>query len=54
MPIEPGAHLQALVAGEVVEDDADDLAGRNLGFKRVEEADELLKAVTLQIAGPRT
>ena len=34
-----------LVGGIVVEDDVEDLAGRDLAFNRVQEADELLVAV---------
>ena len=32
--VEPGAHLGMLVGGVVVEDDMDDLAGRDLGLDR--------------------
>jgi hypothetical protein len=43
--IEPGAHLGVLVGGVVVEDEMDELAGRDLRLDGVEEADELLVAV---------
>ena len=39
-----------LVGGVVVEDDVDQLAGRDLGLDGVEEADELLMAVALHVA----
>ena len=32
MPAEPGAHLGVLVGRVIVEDDVDDLAGRDFGF----------------------
>ena len=50
MPIEPGAHLRVLVGAIIVEDDMDDLAGRNLRLDGVEEADELLVPVALHVA----
>ena len=48
--IEPGDHLGLLVGGVVVEDDMDQLAGRDRGFDGVEEADELLVPVALHAA----
>ena len=42
---EPGNHLRLFVGGVVVEDDVDDLAGRDLCLDGVEEADELLMAL---------
>ena len=36
-----------LVRGVVVEDDMDDLAGGDVGFDRIEKANELLMAVAL-------
>ena len=47
---EPGPHLGMLVGGVVVDDDVDDLSGRDLGFDGVEEADELLMPVALHAA----
>ena len=47
---EPGDHLRLLVNGVVVEDDVNELAGRNGRLDRVEEADELLVPVTLHAA----
>ena len=44
MPVEPSADLGMLAGGVIVEDDVDHLAGRYVGFDRVEEADELLMA----------
>ena len=45
VPVEPGAHLRMLVRCVVVEDDMNDLSGRNLGLDRVQKADELLMTV---------
>ena len=50
MAREPGADLRMLMDGVVVEDNVDQLAGRNLRFNGVEEADELLMTVTLHVA----
>jgi hypothetical protein len=47
VPVEPGANLGVLVRRVVVEDDVDDLAGWDVGFDRIEEANELLMAATL-------
>src|SRR3954468_6067304 len=47
---EPGNHLRLFVDGVVVEDDVDDLAGRDLCLDGVEEADELLVPVALHAA----
>ncbi|MCE3249174.1 MAG: hypothetical protein K0R61_856 [Microvirga sp.] len=47
---EPGQHLRLLVDGVVVEDDVDDLAGRDLCLNGVEEADDLLMPVALHAA----
>src|SRR3954452_1001516 len=47
---EPGQHLGLLVGGVVVEDDVDDLAGRDRRLDGVEEADELLVPVALHAA----
>src|SRR5215208_2554307 len=47
---EPGNHLRLLVGGVVVEDDVDDLAGRDLCLDGVEEANELLVPVALHAA----
>jgi len=41
VPVEPGADLGMLVRGVVVEDDMDDLAGGDVGFDRIEKANEL-------------
>ena len=38
VPVEPGADPGVLVRGVVVEDDVDDLAGRDVGFDRIEES----------------
>jgi hypothetical protein len=38
------------VGGVIIEDNADDLAGRNVGFDRIEKTNELLVAVTLHAA----
>jgi hypothetical protein len=37
------------VGGVVVENDVDDLSGRNVSLKGVEEADELLMPVALHV-----
>ena len=50
VPVEPGANLGVLVRGVVVEDDIDDLAGGDVGFDRIEKADELLMAMALHAA----
>ncbi len=50
MASEPRAYLRMLMDGVVVEDNVDQLAGRNRRFDGVEEADELLMAVTLHVA----
>ena len=50
MPGEPAHDLGMLVRGVVVEDHVDDLAGWDIRFDRVEEADELLMAVALHAA----
>src|SRR5271155_5714046 len=50
MPFEPGPHLGVLVAAVIVEDDVDELAGRDLCLDRVEEANELLMPVALHAA----
>src|SRR6188472_4629962 len=47
---EPGNHLRLFVGGVVVEDDVDDLAGRDLCLDGVEEADEFLVPVALHAA----
>ena len=52
--IEPGADLGLLVSGVVVEDDVDCLVGRQLGLDGVQEADELLVAVTRATLRPIT
>src|SRR5262245_10226805 len=50
MPIQPGPHLGVFVAAVIVEDDTDDLAGRDLSLARVQRADELLMPVPLHAA----
>src|SRR5690242_14396557 len=50
VPVEPGANPGVLVGGVVVEDDVDDLPGRDVGFDRIEKADELLMAMVLHAA----
>jgi hypothetical protein len=47
MPVVPGANLGVLVCRVVIENDVDDLVGRDVGFDRIEEANELLMAMTL-------
>ena len=55
MPFEPGPHLGVLVAAVIVEDDVDELAGRDLScLDRVEEANELLMPVALHAAADAT
>lgn len=49
MAIEPDTHLVVLVGRVVVEDDVDDLAGRDVALKGIEEADELLMPVALHV-----
>jgi hypothetical protein len=50
MPTEPGPQFGVLVAAVIVEDDMDELAGRDLGLERIEEANELLMRVALHAA----
>ena len=47
MPGQPGPHLWVLVRAVVVQDHVDQFAGRHRRLDRVEEAQELLVAVTL-------
>ena len=47
--VEPSAHLRVLVCGVVVEDRVDLFVDRDSGLDGVEEADELLMAVTLHV-----
>jgi hypothetical protein len=47
MPCEPGTNLGMLMGRIIVEDDVNDLSGRNLGFDGIEEPDELLMRVAL-------
>src|SRR5215203_5717449 len=47
---EPGDHLGMLVGGIVVEDDVDELAGRDVRLDDVQEADEFLVAMALHVA----
>jgi hypothetical protein len=47
--VEPSTHLRVLVYGVIVEDRVDLFVGRDSGFDGVEEADELLMAVTLHV-----
>src|SRR5215207_1146281 len=47
---EPGDHLGLLMGGVVVEDDVDELAGRDRRLDGVEEADNLLMPVALHAA----
>lgn len=49
MAIKPGVHLLVFVGSVVVEDDVDDLAGRDVTFDGVEKADELLMPVAPHI-----
>ena len=48
--LQQGPHPGVLVGGVIVEDHVDDLAGRNLGFDRIEKTNQLLMAVTLHAA----
>lgn len=48
--VEPGAELQVLVNGVVVQDCVDDLSGQDRRLGRVEETDELLMPVVLHAA----
>ena len=47
MAAEPCADLGVLVGGGIVENNMNELAGRDLAFDGVEEADELLVAMAL-------
>jgi hypothetical protein len=49
MTRQPCPHGGVLVGGVVVENDVNDLADRDLAFNGVEEADELLMAMTLHV-----
>lgn len=50
MPTEPLHDLRVFVGAAIVEDDVDDLTGRDIRLDGVEEADELLVAVALHAA----
>jgi hypothetical protein len=50
MPVELSLHLGMLVAGVIVDDGMDQLAGRDRALDGIEEADELLVAVSLHTA----
>jgi hypothetical protein len=50
MPVEPAANLWVLVGSIVVENDMDDLAGRDVRLNCVEKANELLVSVALHAA----
>src|SRR5712664_2513926 len=50
MPSEPRPHLGMFVGRVIVEDDMNDLSGRNLGFDGIKEADEFLMPVALHAA----
>ena len=50
MAIQPGPHLGVFVTAVIVEDDVDDLAGRDLSLDCVQKADELLMPVPLHAA----
>ncbi len=50
VPSQPGPHLRVLVRAVVVQDHVDQFAGRHRRLDRVEEAQELLVAVTLHAA----
>src|SRR5665213_4006548 len=52
MPCEPGTNLGMLVGRVIVEDNVNDLSGRDLGFNGVKEPDELLMPVALHAAPP--
>ena len=47
---QPSAHPRVFVGGIVVDDGMDHFSHRNLRLDRIEEADELLMAVTLHVA----
>ena len=47
MTLQPAPDLGGFMRGVVVEDHVDELSGRDLALQRVEEADELLVAVSL-------
>ena len=49
MACEPGADSLVLVGGVVVQNDVDDLSGREVSLKGVEEAEELLMPVALHV-----
>ena len=49
MPCEPAPDLGRLVRGDVVEDDVNDPARRDVALQRVQEPDELLMAVTRHV-----
>jgi len=51
MAIKPGPHLVVLVGSVIVEDDVNELAGRDVALEGVEEADELLVPMALHVAG---
>ena len=48
--IEPGSDLRVPMGGVVIEDDVDDLVGRDLSVDHVQKLDELLMPVALHIA----
>lgn len=50
MPCQPGADLRLLMRRVVIENDVNRLVFRQFGLNGVEEADELLMAVTLLVA----
>ncbi len=50
MSAKPRPNFRVLVGGVVVEDDVNELSGRNLGLDGVQEADKLLMAMALHIA----
>ena len=47
---QPSAHPRVFVGGIVVDDGMDHFSHRNLRLDRIEEADELLMAMTLHVA----
>src|ERR1700730_3756764 len=49
MPLKPSQHFRVFVSSVIIDDGMDDLAGWNLCFDGVEEADELLMAVALHV-----
>src|SRR3954452_7053638 len=49
MSAEPGDDLGVLVSGVVVEDDVNDLAGRDMRLDGIEETEELLVPVALHV-----